>query len=300
MNTRHIAFLGFTASSFLAISLAGCSADDTTKKAAPKDGGTTSTGAAGSSTGAAGSTTGAAGDFGVGGDMTGVGGMGGSIPAACTPPALAPGVLAGTMISDLEPPGGVAITSVVPGGGWYSYKDLTPGNMLSPDNAAFMAEAGGANGTTMAVHVVGSGFMPPGSATSYGAGVGMALAADTQPVDLSMYSGISFYAKSGAVPSEITVAVAITGTVPVWCECVAEGCYDSHFFLIGTAMPGMAAAMPLPTAWTKYTVKWTDLHQSTYGHMLPFDPTKIVNINFTSNGPVPTFDYWIDEISVVP
>src|SRR4051812_29341443 len=89
MKTRHIALLGFTASSFLAMSLAGCSAEPAAAK--PKkttDGGTTTSGAGGSSgvtSGAAGSgqmtTTGGAGVM----NMTPTTGAGGA-PADCTPP----------------------------------------------------------------------------------------------------------------------------------------------------------------------------------------------------------------------
>src|SRR5262249_14074209 len=147
------------------------------------------------------------------------------------------GLLATTMISDFEGMAPGAVTAVTPPGGWFSYKDATVGNMLTPDNSAFMnfmADTPGANGTMHSIHVVGSGFMPPASGTSYGGGVGVALAGDV-PTDLSMYSGITFWAKSGATPSEMSVAVSTTATDPKFCECLLQGCYSSYAFLIGTA-----------------------------------------------------------------
>jgi hypothetical protein len=308
MNTRHIAFLGFTVSGFLAMALAGCSASDTPAKTTPKkDGGTSSTTATGAG-GGSGTTTGAGGDTtGAGGAgvivMTGSGGAaGGPDLTACTKPMpAAKALVAMDVLSDLEGDAPGAIMAVTPGGGWYSYKDPETGTTFTPDPASWMVETPGNGGTGSAVHVKGSGFMGPASATNWGAGTGFSLGGGTPgglmsgsgmattPTDLSAYTGISFMAKSSMM-SDISVQFATPDTDPSYCTCATTGsCYSTHFALV-TAVAA---------DWTKYTVKFADLHQPMYGTPVAFDPTSVLTINFASNGPLAMFDYWLDDITLV-
>jgi hypothetical protein len=307
MKTRHIAFLGFTTSSFLAIALAGCSASDTTaKKPTTKDGGsTTSTGAAGSTAAGAGGmannpTTGAGGSV-----ITMTGGAGSMPvdPGPCTAPDKATKALvAATTLTDLEGTAPGAILNVTPGGGWYSYKDPEPGTTFIPDPTTWMPEPGGPPPSVNAVHAAGTGFVGPASATNWGAGTGFSLGGGvpgglasgtgmaTMPTDVSMYGGISFYAKSAKM-SDISVQFATPDTDPSYCTCSTTMlCYTTH--------TGVVTAVAAD--WTKYTVKFSELKQPTYVMApIPFDPTSLLTINFASNGPV-DFDFWIDNVELTP
>jgi hypothetical protein len=232
---------------------------------------------------------GSAGAFGQGGGFVGAGGS--NVMGCMTPPP-ARGLVASDMLSDLE--AGTLITSITPGGGWFSFKDPEVATGFLPDPANFVAEAPGLHGTKMAVHVIGKGFMPPPSATNWGGGVGIALSLSgpttPAPTDLSSYSGISFWAKSGSVVSDINVQIGTTDTDPNYCTCVStNNCYVTHAFLLRA----------VPQAETKYTVRFAELKQPFYvTNPIPFDPTRVLTIIFASNGPVPYFDYWIDEVSL--
>jgi hypothetical protein len=306
MNTRHIAFLGFTVSSFLAMALAGCSASDTpAKSTGKKDGGTTTSTTAGG--GGSGNTTAGAGGNGPAGtggsivmNTTGGGGAGGGAMMPCTPPdKTMKAQVASDMLSDFGGMAPTAVSAVTPGGGWYSYQDPEMGTTFIPAPASFMLEMPGHSGMGSALHVAGSGFMGPASATNWGAGAGFSLGGQiaggttgmvTQPTDVSAYTGISFYAKSSMM-SDISVQFATPDTDPSYCSCQAANlCYTTH-----------AAVVPMiAAAWTKYTVKFTDLKQPTYTMApVPFDPTSLLTINFASNGPLPMFDYWVDEVTLV-
>jgi len=264
----------------------------------------------GSGTGSTGSgTSSGTGSSGTGISVTGAGGgsagspeMGGAptgaagnVPLDCVaPPPKPSALLASNNLSDLE--SGILITTVVPvGGGWFSYRDPEANTVFSPDPDAFMTDSPGLNGTAHAVHVLGKGFIGPASATNWGGGVGMALSlggpALPAPTDLSAFRGISFWAKSGSVVSDISVQISTVDTDPNYCTCAAtSSCYATHSFLL-SAVPQVEA---------KYTVRFTDLRQPDYiGAPTPFDPSHVLNIIFSSNGPVQDFDYWVDEISVV-
>jgi hypothetical protein len=233
-------------------------------------------------------TCGSAGAFGQGGAFIGAGGNG----VGCAPPPPSkPAFVASEIISDLE--SGPVVTGIVPGGGgWFSYKDSEPGSTLTPDPANFMTESPGLRGTMRAVHVIGKGFMPPLSATNWGGGVGMALSPNG-PTDLSEFTGITFLAKSGVIGiggvSDINVQIGTTDTDPTYCTCLATAnCYNTHSFLLRS----------VPQGETKYTVRFVDLSQPNFGPHIPFNPTQVLTIIFSSNGPAPSFDFWIDEIRV--
>lgn len=292
--------------------LAGCSASDTSKPPVKgKDAGpSTTSGAAGAGST---TTTGAAGDTGA----TGVGGMnrdpttgaGGDMTAMCTPPDTTTKAQAAmAILADFEDPAAPgAVMAVVPGGGWYSYTDSEVGAglpaMFTPAPGTFAVEAPGNGGMGSALHVVGTGFAGGvASSTVWGAGVGVALGGAStggiagatnppvMPTDLSMYKGISFYAKSAAM-SDVVVQFGNPSTDPSYCTCAAAMlCYTGHAKTVAA----------ITATWTKYTVLFTELMQPTYV-MAPvaFDPKSVLTINFASNGPVAMFDYWIDDITFV-
>jgi hypothetical protein len=274
---------------FLAMLVLGCSGSDS-----PSFGNKTT----GSGTGGTHSnSTGTSGTTGVSGGTMGSGGVGpsfaggaGSTPVTCTPPTVVTATPTADLLTNLDMD--TAVSGFSPGGGWFSYKDDEPSGMLTPVNTAFMTESPGANNSAAAVHVVGSGFMPDQLGANYGGGVGFSLASPQgTPGDLSGAAGISFYAKSGKPnePSDIKVAVSTTATDPLFCICNATGCFNSHFIVIEKASG----------TWSKHTVLWNDLKQADWGYRTAFDNKTVLTINFVSNGPVPAFDFWVDEVSLV-
>jgi hypothetical protein len=206
------------------------------------------------------------------------------------------------LLVDFEGPNPGAIQSVTPGGGWYSFNDSEMGISFTPAPEAWMVSTPGHGGTGFAVHVAGSGFIGSPSDVYWGGGTGFRLGGPipgglaggprmtAMPTDVSAYTGISFYAKS-SMASDVSVQFPIPDTVPDYCTCRPAGlCYGTHFALI----QGLAAD------WTKYTVKFADLKQPPeIKAPIPFDRVNLLEIDFMSNGPVPMFDFWIDDISLI-
>jgi hypothetical protein len=220
-------------------------------------------------------------------------------PVACTlPDKTQVALVASDVLADLEGAAPGAISSITPGGGWFSYHDNEPNTQFTPEPASWMPEMPGHGGTGAAVHAVGTGFVAPTSPTVWGAGVGFALGAAipggpatgvglvTQPTDLSAYSGISFYAKSG-LHSDLRVLVGTTHTDLGYCECAAPNCVP-HEFLITS----------LSSDWANYQVRFTDLAQPTNVSPVAFDPKEVLTIIFAGNTPVASFDFWIDDIAL--
>lgn len=280
--------IGVLAPGFLAMAVAGCSGTD----AIPGKGNATSGSGGSSQSSTSGNvSTGTTGGFpsnttGTGGVMQSTGGAGAS--SSCTPPMVVTAMPTADLLTNLDIDS--AVSGFSPGGGWFSYKDDEPTGMLTPDNTAFMTESPGASESAAAVHVIGSGFMPDLSGQNYGGGVGFSLASPKgTPGDLSSATGISFWAKS-AKGSDIKVAVSTTSTDPTFCICNATGCYNTH----SKVEPAVSAA------WTRYTVLWDELAQAPdWGYRAKFDQKAVLTISFVSNGALPAFDFWVDEVSLI-
>src|SRR5262249_48586971 len=162
-------------------------------------------------------------------------GMGGGAGTSsnCTPPMAMTATPSSDLLTNLDTDTAVSGFGTM-GGGWFSYKDMEPTGMLSPDNSLLGVGMGvempGANGTARALHVIGSGFMPDTKGQNYGGGVGFTLASPQfTPGDLSGAAGFSFYAKSGKASdlSDVKVALSTTSTDPAFCICNTAGCYNS-------------------------------------------------------------------------
>jgi hypothetical protein len=290
MKTALASGVGVLAPCLAAMAVFGCSGSDAIPNNSPQTGAggshtsTTTGGSTGTTGGVTGSTSGA------GGSELPLDGAAGSAAVICTPPMVTTALPTSDLLTNLDMDS--AVSGFSPGGGWFSYKDDEPSGMLSPPNNAFATESPGANGSAAAVHVVGSGFMPDQVGQNYGGGVGFSLASPQgTPGDLSGAKGITFYAKSGKAsdPSDIKVAVSTTATDPLFCMCNAAGCFNSHFKVLSK----------VSATWQPYTVKWDELGQADWGYKAPFDPKTVLTINFVSNGALPAFDFWVDEVSLV-
>lgn len=275
------------APAFLAILVGGCSGSETSfgngKTTTAGSGGAYPSSTAGGNSGTFSGTTGT-------GGTGSAAGAAGTTSSACTVPMVVTAMPTGDVLTNLDMDS--AVSGFSPGGGWFSYKDDEPTGMLSPDNSNFMTESPGANESAAAVHVVGSGFMSD-MTQNYGGGVGFSLASPKgTPGDLSGAIGFTFYAKSGKAsdPSDIKIAVSTTATDPTFCICNGLGCYNTHFMIF----------QKVSASWSQLTVRWTDLKQAPdWGYRAPFDPKTVLTINFVSNGALPAFDFWVDEVSLI-
>jgi len=174
--------------------------------------------------------------------------------------------------------------------------------MFTPAPSAWMVESPGHGGTGSAVHFAGAGFQGPASATNWGAGTGFALGGSipggltygtgltVMATDVSAYTGISFYAKSSMM-SDISVQFPTADTTPDYCTCFAANlCYVVHSTVV----------LAIAADWTRYTIKFADLRQPSYALTpVAFDPSSLLAIDFATNGVVPAFDFWIDDITLI-
>ena len=107
---------------------------------------------------------------------------------------------------------------------------------------------------------------------------------EAAPIDVSAYAGISFYAKS-SIGSGISVQFA-TANTGSYCYCVESNNCTEDTSVIFDVAPD----------WTQYTVRFADLNQPAN---FPFYSGGLVTIKFASNGTVPYFDFWIDDVRLI-
>jgi hypothetical protein len=156
--------------------------------------------------------------------------------------------------------------------GWYEYKDSTASASLAPLAIA----SPGANGTSKAIHLSGSGFQ------GFGAGLGLMMVC----TDASAFQGITFWAKgTSGTSNDIALQVAIPATQAVadLGDCTSK-CYDHP-----------SKKVLLTSSWQQYSVKFTDLAQAGFGNPASYAGI-IMALNWVSiEGP--SLDFQVDEIS---
>jgi hypothetical protein len=222
--------------------------------------GTNGSAGAGSVAGSGGGgSTGAGGAAGVSGAAGTGGSAGQSVTGACAGKVVA----AAMLIANFE---NGSLTN------WYEYKDSTPGSTLAP----LAIVSPGANGTSKAIQLSGSGFQ------GFGAGMGDMMIC----TDASAFQGITFWAKgTSGTSNQIALQVAIPQTQAVadFGDCTSK-CYDHP-----------SKKVTLATSWQQYSVKFTDLAQAGFGNPASYAGI-IMALNWVSiEGP--TVDFQVDEIS---
>jgi hypothetical protein len=146
----------------------------------------------------------------------------------------------------------------------------------------------------------GNGFHFTGMGHSvWGADAAFAVVSQTQPVDVSMYSGMSFVMKSVAA-NNLIFKVQDPYSQPPCGKCdgsatpvVGAECYS-----------GYTKNIQLPAGSTDpIVVKWTDLAQQGWGYKAPgtaaFDPNNLISVAFAFDKSV-DFDVCIDDVKFVP
>jgi hypothetical protein len=201
-------------------------------------------------------------------------------------------------------------------GRWVAANDGMTGctETPSPDDTAFAAEpieGGGRCGSQYAMRFVGAGCaifaavsadlapQPPPDASADG-GVSRKI-----PYDLSGYKQVRFFARTGvnATPKNQYMQFSL----PMLAETlVAEG-GDCSLPEVGSARCGAhyGRFVPITPTWNEYVVdldptnRTTGISQETWGQAFTWDPQSVISLRFQAAGGV-NFDFWIDDISLVP
>ncbi len=200
------------------------------------------------------------------------------------------GSSSGTVLDDMED----GDSSIPEEGGrvgaWYVYNDAT-GSQDPPESADFaMSQLSEPRGdSTFAAHSSGDGF------TEWGAGFGFDLNNDGTTrgtYDASAYSGVSFWARSGAGSLAIRVGLsdAQTSAEGGQCDPNTEDSCDDAF----------GANLQLTSEWQQFTLSFAELQQDGWGMQFPgIQRDQLYSMQFEVGTNV-AFDVWVDDIMLVP
>ena len=185
------------------------------------------------------------------------------------------------MIDNFEDGDGALIPNGGRKGYWYTFNDASEGSTQTPPTDAVLPEAGGANGTSMALHTTGTGF------AEWGAGIGIDLnnAGGDMNIkmiyDASAYTGIVVTARGNA---QIRASVQIEAAIPPEEGGTCALDCDPH-----------GKVLLLTDQWQQFTLPFDQLNQEGWGTPASWDASKIVGIQFKAAKNV-DFDFWVDEI----
>ncbi len=223
---------------------------------------TTSASSGGGSASTSDDTTGSGGSNGSGG-TSGTGGTGGAVAAD---PLL---------IDDLDDADGRLDPNYT--GYWYFAMDEedpdAEGEITAPDDTDTprgVETTPAREGSTHAMHAAGSWG-------GWGAALGFSFnQPDTKPIDGSVFSGISFYARASA---------ATTARL----EVVTDATYDKNNHL--------RAELSLTNEWEYHEVLWRDLEEPDWDPDAPWEPETMLKVQFHFDNS--DFDFWIDDVRFV-
>jgi hypothetical protein len=188
------------------------------------------------------------------------------------------------MIDNFEDGDGALIPNGGRQGYWYVFNDATEGATQTPDTTMVLPEAGGAAGTSLAMHTTGSGF------AEWGAGVGVDLnnAGDGMGgngikmiYDASAFTGIVVMAKGSG---QVRASVQIEATIPVEEGGTCALNCDPH-----------GKVLLLSDEWQQFTLEFDELNQEGWGTPAAWNASTIVGLQFKVAANV-DFDFWVDEI----
>lgn len=198
-----------------------------------------------------------------------------------------PRVASGTpaRIDDLEDGNSQVLLDDGRDGSWHVVRDGTAEAQLSLSEPP-LPEGGGANGSSQALHVSGSGF------TDWGAGLSLELRRQGLPYDASTFEGIKFWARG--TPSLRVVFVQQNLSTGHACTTCPSGSAECGLFY-GTTLP-------LTADWTEFTIPWSMLGQLSTNTArpetgaTPFAPDELMLIKFEAPAPE-RFEFWLDDVS---
>ena len=253
-------------------------------------GGKGGAGGAGTTTTTGPSTTGTAGSTSTTG-TTGTGGTGGGTKKVTycdaskgTWPDAEPVAITADACSDFDVEGGAeGIRCIMPGGVWAVDVD----GAGTTKDMSYKIEACGTTGNGF--HFIGSGH------SVWGADAAAAIVSQTQPVDVSAYTGLSFVMKS-TMPNSLIFKVQNPYSQPPCGKCddtvTGSECYSGYIKTIQIPANDV----------TPIVVHWADLAQQGWGYKAPgtamFDVNNLVSVAFAFDKNI-DFDVCIDDIKFV-
>jgi hypothetical protein len=181
--------------------------------------------------------------------------------------------------------GAEGIHCIMPGGFWSVDVDGTG----TPRAESSKIEPCGTRGNGL--HFVGRGH------SAWGADVAAAIVSQTQPVDVSAFSGMSFVMRS-AIPSNLIFKVQNSYSQPPCGQC------DETSLTPGTeCYSGYIKNIPLPANSTSpIIVRWADLSQQAWGYRPPgsaiFNVYDLISVAFAFDVNV-DFDVCLDDVKFV-
>jgi hypothetical protein len=236
------------------------------------------------------------------GSVSGTGatvGTGGTASSACDAYATVGGTE--TLIDDFEDEDGMIAEVDGRSGSWYVFNDKSLGATQKPATDVTMS----VDGTGILAdnaHEGGFGFRSTAEKFTqfYGAGFGFSLnshGTNACVADSSAFDGITFFIKGpkqvGGVDQAVSLKVQMLDVVPTerGGTCVGDGqCDNSHAYIIPIAK--------FTGDWEQVTVAWADLHQDpNWGLQIPFDPARIVAIQWTVPKGVGAYDVSVDDVA---
>ena len=101
--------------------------------------------------------------------------------------------------------------------------------------------------------------------------------------DASAYAGVSFFARGTArIAFRVTMIDSMEKRWGGLCE---TRCYDAH-----------AKAVDAGADFARHDVRWSELEQGGWGTAVPFDPRRILNVDFSVEAADTPFEVWIDDV----
>lgn len=181
------------------------------------------------------------------------------------------------LIDDFEDGDARVLLSDGRDGAWHAAHDGTGEiNLTEPP----IPELGGANGSTRAMHLSGSGF------TEWGAGLNIDLREAARPYDASVHQGVSFWAR-GVNRLRFTLIQANLSSGQQTC---GEGCTlatECNLFY--------TTELTLSDVWTQLFVPWTLLSRDFQGGVA-VGPEQLLSIRF-EGPPSEAVDFWLDDVA---
>ena len=195
------------------------------------------------------------------------------------------------LIDDLEDRNPLIAPVAGRNGSWWVVSDGSAGSITPPSDAAPPPElivGGRCEDSRYAVRITGQGF------TEWGAVLvaGMRFGTAPEPVDLSDFRGIMFWAKVGETHnSAVRVQFQDSSTQPEGGVCdPTPGSTDECYNGWGTAL------LPLGTEWRLYQLEFSRMAQREFGHLgEAIDTTNIYSIEWSVTQNT-VFDLWVDDV----
>jgi hypothetical protein len=183
----------------------------------------------------------------------------------------------GQLIDDFED----GNTQVLPydqrDGYWHIIRDDSADADLSMDEPP-VPDSGGVNGSRNQMHLSGSGFI------SWGAGFSLDLRQEANPYDASLDQGIEFWAR-GTTPLRL-VFIQQNLLLGHACGRCVEASGECGVFY--------GAEVNLGEEWSKFTIPWSSLRQSSAGST-PFAPGQLMTIKFEAPAQA-RFEFALDDV----